>query len=171
MIRQAAIAIALTVTAASVSAQQGGAVQEQKPGLLKEAKVTPDSARKVVLNEFPDAVVTRTRLESGTDGLVYWFNLIHQNMTGNEQAAVDARTGKFLRARHQGAGADFRQQRLGSKTPETHAEISAALTALENAKNHLERAAHDFGGHRKQALKAVNDAIQQLKLAEQFDHK
>jgi hypothetical protein len=170
MIRLVAIAVALTVTVASVSAaQQGGVVQEQKPGMLREAKVTPDSARKVALSQFPDAEVVASRIESGTDGLVYWFNLVHRNMTGNEQTEVDARTGKFLRAWHNGAGPDFRQQSLGSKSPELHPEINAALLALDNARVHLERADKDFGGHREQALKLVNEAMQQLKLAVEFD--
>jgi hypothetical protein len=43
--------------------------------------------------------------------------------------------------------------------------------ALEAAKHDLQRADHDFGGHRKQALEDCDKAIAQLKLALQYDKK
>lgn len=52
---------------------------------------------------------------------------------------------------------------------ERHPEIRAAIRALQRAKRHLQEAAHDFGGHRVEALEAVNKAIEQLKLALQYD--
>ncbi len=52
---------------------------------------------------------------------------------------------------------------------ERHPEIRAAIRALERAKRHLQEAAHDFGGHRAEALEAVNKALEQLKLALQYD--
>jgi hypothetical protein len=52
---------------------------------------------------------------------------------------------------------------------EPHPEIQAALRSLERAKRHLERAAHDFGGHRVDAIKAIDAAREQLTLALQFD--
>jgi hypothetical protein len=63
----------------------------------------------------------------------------------------------------QGAG----QRKRGGG--EHHPEIRAAIRALENAKRHLQEAAHDFGGHRAEALEAVNRALEQLKLALQYD--
>lgn len=54
---------------------------------------------------------------------------------------------------------------------EKHPEIRAAIDALEKAKYHLQHAAHDFGGHREDALKAVDNALAQLRLALQYDKK
>jgi hypothetical protein len=54
-------------------------------------------------------------------------------------------------------------------TPERHPEIQAAISALRRAKEHMEHAAHDFGGHRAEALRATDDAIQQLEIALKFD--
>src|ERR1700682_1769656 len=48
---------------------------------------------------------------------------------------------------------------------ERHPEIRKAITALERAKADLQRASHDFGGHRAAAIEACNKAIEQLKLA------
>ncbi|HXW96097.1 MAG TPA: hypothetical protein VEI47_00825 [Gemmatimonadales bacterium] len=52
---------------------------------------------------------------------------------------------------------------------EPHPEIKAALGALARAKSHLQKAAHDFGGHRVDAIAAIDKAEEQLKLALQFD--
>src|SRR5712671_5288473 len=52
---------------------------------------------------------------------------------------------------------------------ERHPEIREALGALRRAKEHMEHAAHDFGGHRVEAIEATNRAIQQLELCLKFD--
>ncbi len=48
---------------------------------------------------------------------------------------------------------------------EHHPEIHHAMHALENAKTDLEKAKHDFGGHRTKALEHVNAALDELKQA------
>lgn len=55
--------------------------------------------------------------------------------------------------------------------PEPHPEINAAIGALERAKLHLQSAAHDFGGHRVEAIRAIDAALVQLKLALEYDKK
>ena len=52
---------------------------------------------------------------------------------------------------------------------EKHPEIRDALGALRRAKEHMEHAAHDFGGHRVEAIEATNRAIEQLELCLKFD--
>jgi hypothetical protein len=52
---------------------------------------------------------------------------------------------------------------------ESHPEIRAAMANLREAREHLERAKHDFGGHRVAAIKAVDEAIHQLQLALESD--
>ena len=52
---------------------------------------------------------------------------------------------------------------------ERHPQIRAAMRALENAKEHLEHAAHDFGGHRVDAIKAIDEAHHQLEICMQYD--
>jgi hypothetical protein len=53
--------------------------------------------------------------------------------------------------------------------PEPHPEIRDALEALRKAKFRMEHAAHDFGGHRVDAIKATDEAIRQLQICLQFD--
>ena len=52
---------------------------------------------------------------------------------------------------------------------EPHPQIREALGALRRAKEHMEHAAHDFGGHRVEALKATDEAIRQLEMCLKFD--
>ena len=54
-------------------------------------------------------------------------------------------------------------------SPEPHPEIRAAISSLERARTHLKEAAHDFGGHRVDALKATDEAIHQLQICLQYD--
>ena len=54
---------------------------------------------------------------------------------------------------------------------EKHPAIHAAINSLERAKKELEAAAHDFGGHRVDAIKAIDEALKQLRLADAYDAK
>ena len=53
--------------------------------------------------------------------------------------------------------------------PEPHPEIREAIASLRRAKEHLEHAAHDFGGHRVEAIRATDEAIRQLEVCLKFD--
>jgi len=54
-------------------------------------------------------------------------------------------------------------------SPERHPQIREAIAALRRAKEHMEHAAHDFGGHRVEALRATDDAIRQLEECLKYD--
>jgi hypothetical protein len=58
-----------------------------------------------------------------------------------------------------------------SSAPERHPEIREAIAALRNAKAHLQSAAHDFGGHRVEAIRATDEAIHQLEVCMQYDRE
>jgi hypothetical protein len=50
-----------------------------------------------------------------------------------------------------------------------HPEIRAAINSLDRAKAHLQEASHDFGGHRVDAIKAIDAAINQLQICLKYD--
>jgi len=52
---------------------------------------------------------------------------------------------------------------------EKHPQIREAMQALNAAKNHLEHAAHDFGGHRVDAIRAIDEAHHQLEICLKYD--
>jgi hypothetical protein len=54
---------------------------------------------------------------------------------------------------------------------EPHPHLRAAVVELQQAREELRTAAHDFGGHRADAIRAVDAAIKQLRLAQQYDTK
>jgi hypothetical protein len=56
-----------------------------------------------------------------------------------------------------------------SPAAEPHPEIREALGALRNARHHLQEAAHDFGGHKAEALRATDEAIRQLEICLKYD--
>jgi hypothetical protein len=54
---------------------------------------------------------------------------------------------------------------------EHHPHIRSAIRELQEARKELQTAAHDFGGHRVDALRSCDEAIHQLQLALQYDKK
>jgi hypothetical protein len=52
---------------------------------------------------------------------------------------------------------------------ERHPEIRAAIEALPRPKYHLEHAAHDFRGHRVDAIRAIDEADRQVRLCLEAD--
>lgn len=56
-----------------------------------------------------------------------------------------------------------------AEAQEHHPEIRRAIAALEKAKTYMQNAAHDFGGHREEALKQGDAAITQLREALKYD--
>jgi hypothetical protein len=72
--------------------------------------------------------------------------------------------------------AGARQTRTGKTPPakakaksESHQKLRAAISALEAAKAELEHADNDFGGHKAEAIDAINNALKRLRLALQFE--
>ena len=60
---------------------------------------------------------------------------------------------------------------LTAPTAERHPQIHAAMRALRQAEQHLERAEHHFGGHRAKALELVKQAENELKEALAVQYK
>ena len=55
--------------------------------------------------------------------------------------------------------------------PETHPHIRAAIAELREAREELRTAAHDFCGHRAEAVERTDQAIKQLQLAQECDRR
>ena len=92
-------------------------------------------------------------------GLVLAFALIASSPAAPNTAAT--KTIAAAAASHPGATA--------ADPKERHPQIREAIESLRRAKAHMEHAAHDFGGHRVEALKATDEAIHQLEECLKFD--
>ncbi len=56
-----------------------------------------------------------------------------------------------------------------SPAREPHPHIAAALQSLHEAKHQLEEGAHDFHGHRVEAIKHVDEAIHEAEICMKED--
>jgi hypothetical protein len=54
---------------------------------------------------------------------------------------------------------------------ERHPRIRAAIEALRDANEYMRTAAHDFCGHRVDAMRDTNTALRQLQLAQECDRR
>jgi hypothetical protein len=52
-----------------------------------------------------------------------------------------------------------------------HPRIAAAITALRDARAYMAEAPHDFGGHRDAAIRACDEALRQLNIAQAYRPK
>lgn len=77
------------------------------------------------------------------------------------QAIAQVNAGIAYDRRHNHAST-LKAESLFAGTPD-QPHMTAALAALESAKNNLERATSDKGGHRAKALDFVKDAISEVK--------
>lgn len=93
----------------------------------------------------------------------------HAVTTVGALALLSLGTGTMMLAQPQQGAAPAPGSTAKPARNERHPEIHKAIAALEHAKAHLQSAAHDFGGHRADALAACDKAIEQLKLALQYD--
>jgi hypothetical protein len=59
------------------------------------------------------------------------------------------------------------QQTAKSETNE-HPRIKKAIHEMEDALDYMDKAPHDFGGHKKEAMEDTRRAIKSLKLAMQY---
>ena len=46
-----------------------------------------------------------------------------------------------------------------------HPRIAKAIAALKDAREYMQAAPHDFGGHKAEAIRATDEAIKQLNFA------
>ena len=67
--------------------------------------------------------------------------------------------------------AEMKEERKDARKKEGHPELHRAMAALERAKKDLEKASSDYGGHKGESIKAIDEAIKHLKLAEESDKK
>jgi hypothetical protein len=91
---------ALLVCAAPLAAQ-GVTVKEDKPGLLKRAKVTADAAMKAAQAKVPGATIASAEIETEKGKLIYSFDMKTAGKDGIDEVNVDAMTGAVVSVEHE----------------------------------------------------------------------
>ena len=108
-------AILLVGVATSAMAQQPTPlVREEKPGLLAQAKIAPDSATTIARARLPGARVQQAGIEVEDGRLLYSFDMKVPGKAGIEEVQVDAQTGKVLGVEHEDAAAGARERKADS---------------------------------------------------------
>jgi len=81
---------------APVLRAQGVNVVENKPGLLKKAKITADSAIVIAKARLPKATINAAEIEEENGKLIYSFDFKTAGKSGIDEVNVDALTGKLV---------------------------------------------------------------------------
>ena len=123
------LVLALIVTAAlpvTLSAQAAGApLKQERPGLLAQARVTPDSARAIARRAVPGATIQSSELENEDHKLIYSFDMKIPGRSGIEEVKIDALTGAVVGREHEDARSEAQEQ------AEEHRRTERADTALK----------------------------------------
>lgn len=101
---------------ASLAAAQEPAVKvkEEKPGLLAQARITPDSATSVAQARIPNGKIQSAEIEMEDGHLIYSFDIKVPGRSGIDEVNLDANTGKVLGVEHETPRAEAAEVRADS---------------------------------------------------------
>lgn len=103
-------ALALLTTAATLSAQASPLkVKEEKPGLLKLAKVTAEAALATAASKVPGTTLKGAEIEREDGKLLYVFSFTKAGSKGEDEVSVDALTGALHKVEHESAEDEARE--------------------------------------------------------------
>lgn len=111
--------LALTAIIAGTAAAQGVTIKEEKPGLLKKAKITPAAAQAAAQAKVPGGSIRSAEIEEEQGKLIYSFDIVTKGKSGVDEVNVDAATGAVT---------------LVHETPADEAKEKAADAAKAKAK-------------------------------------
>jgi uncharacterized membrane protein YkoI len=83
------------------TADQAVKVKEDKPGLLKKAKVTAEVAIAAAQAKFPKGKLSSAEIEEEDGKLIFSLDFKTEGKSGIDEVAVDALTGKVLKSEHE----------------------------------------------------------------------
>jgi hypothetical protein len=93
-----AITFIAIAAGAQALAAQAVKVTESAPGLLKRAKIAPDSAISIAKAKLPKATISSAEIEQENGRLIYSFDFKTPGKSGIDEVNVDAMTGKQVGA-------------------------------------------------------------------------
>jgi len=101
MKRTAFITATLAVLVAMPLSAQTTTVKEEKAGMLKQAKITPEVATATALAKVPNGKVQAAEIEMEKKKLIYSFDIKVAGKSGIEEVAIDAMTGAVIGVEHE----------------------------------------------------------------------
>lgn len=120
---QFATALTLLLATASAGGAQGAQqhtrpMKEEKAGLLAQAKVAPDAARKIALARVPSGRIKSEEIEVEDGKLAYSFDIAVSGKPGVEEILVDAKTGAVISQSHETPEQEAAETKKAEKKPE-----------------------------------------------------
>lgn len=104
------VAILALVAAAPALTAQAVTVKEEKPGLLKKAKITAEAAIATAQAKLPSAKLASAEIEQEGGKLIYSFDFKTDGKSGIDEVNVDANTGKQVgKVEHESPAAEKRE--------------------------------------------------------------
>ena len=105
-------AVSLAFVAVTLGAQpvKSVKVKEDKPGLLKLAKISADSAIAIARATLPGATISSAEIENEDNALIYSFDMKIAGKKGTEEVHIDAKTGKVLKQVHEDAAVEKKEK-------------------------------------------------------------
>ncbi|MDP1889684.1 MAG: PepSY domain-containing protein [Gemmatimonadaceae bacterium] len=100
----ATLVLASVLAAGAVSAQNTQStsqMKEEKPGLLAQATITPDAARKLALAQVANGQIAEQEIEMEDGKLAYSFDIKVPGRRGIEEVLIDAKTGALIAHEHE----------------------------------------------------------------------
>jgi Peptidase propeptide and YPEB domain len=88
---------------------QGVRIEEEKPGLLKRAKISGDSAVRIALRAVPGGHVQKGEIEEEDGKLIFSLIIKVAGKAGVEEVNVDAITGKVVGQEHESDAKEARE--------------------------------------------------------------
>jgi len=123
MIRQRVLlgSLLLSTGLVAAGAAQGQPVKvtEEKPGLLKQAKIAPDAATATAQAKFPTGTLKSGEIEKEGGKLIYSFDIQLPGVKGTEEVHVDAATGVVIKTEHEAPPKPKRVKPKPAKKPAT----------------------------------------------------
>ena len=91
-------------------AAQTVTIKEDKPGLLKKAKVTSDVAIKTAQGKVPGATIASAEIENEKGKLIYSFDMKTAGKDGIDEVNVDAMTGAVISVAHESSKDEAKEE-------------------------------------------------------------
>ncbi len=130
MHRTIIITATLVALAAVPLSAQTTTVKEEKAGLLKQAKITPEVATATALSKVPNGKVQAAEIEIEKKKLIYSFDIKVAGKSGIEEVAVDAITGAVIAVTHE-TPADEAKEAKADKAAAAKAKAKTAAAVVK----------------------------------------
>jgi len=160
-----------TAAPAALSAQAADpTLKQERPGLLAQARVTPDSARAIARRAVPGATIQSSELENENHKLIYSFDMKVPGKSGIEEVNVDALTGALVGRAHEDARSEANEAAQEHRG-EAREHRMADTTLKQESAGLLAQARVTPDSARAIARRAVPGAMIQSSELENEDHK